>query len=163
MESKPEFKIPIGTKALILSKLYYGVLSKQLENIDVERYFSVLHHIYANNGVCCQQNICNSLAIDKTAMVKVLDYLTKAGFIERKVNPNDRREHFIHLSKKGEKQTKDIVQSFEWLDYKMFENVSDVDQVTFNKVMVQLMENLKTMPADDLLFNYKKTKTKKKK
>jgi hypothetical protein len=35
-------KLSVGTKALILSKLYYSVLSKSLENLDVERYYSIL-------------------------------------------------------------------------------------------------------------------------
>ena len=65
-----------------------------------------------NNG-CNQQYICNNLAIDKTAMVKVIDYLIKVGFVDRNVNPDDRREHFIVLTKKGLKQTAEIVKAFE--------------------------------------------------
>src|SRR3954471_3485545 len=100
--------IPVGTKALILSKLYYGVISKSLENLDVERYFSVLYFLNTHNG-CSQQFICNNLAIDKTAMVKVMDYLIKADYVTRQVNPKDRREHFVTLTKKGIKQTEEIV------------------------------------------------------
>ena len=62
MSAKKENTIPIGTKALILSKYYYGVLSKSLENIDSERYFSILYFLNENNG-CNQQCICNNLAI----------------------------------------------------------------------------------------------------
>ncbi|MEI8137584.1 MAG: hypothetical protein WCH21_09705, partial [Bacteroidota bacterium] len=81
MSFKKEQMIPIGTKALILSKYYYGVLSKTLENIDSERYFSILYFLNENNG-CNQQCICNNLAIDKTAMVKVIDYLIKNDMVE---------------------------------------------------------------------------------
>ena len=94
--------IPIGTQALILSKLYYGVIVKSLENLDIERYFSVLYFLMNNNG-CCQQTICNNMAIDKTAMVKVMNYLIKKGYVERRKNPDDKREQFIFLTKKGEK------------------------------------------------------------
>jgi DNA-binding MarR family transcriptional regulator len=34
-------------------------------------------------------------------MVKVIDHLIKVGFVDRNVNPDDRREHFIVLTKKG--------------------------------------------------------------
>ena len=105
MPTKTNIEIPIGTQTLIMSKLYYGVLSKSLESLDTERYFSILLYIQNNNGCCCQQNICDSLVIAKTAMVKILDVLSKAGFIERKTNPKDRREYFISLSEKGKKQT----------------------------------------------------------
>lgn len=151
--------LPIGTRALILSKLYYGALTKSLDKLDIERYYSVLFFLY-NNQNCCQQVACDHLKIDKTAMVKVLDYLSKAGYIERKTNPKDRREHFICLSKKGEAQTKKIVKSFNTIDEKAFHHVSENDKKVFLKVMNSVSENLNSLPSDDLFFNYKKTKTK---
>lgn len=155
-------KLSVGTKALILSKLYYSVLSKSLENLDVERYYSILFFLNEHNG-CNQQCICNNLAIDKTAMVKVIDHLIKVGFVDRNVNPDDRREHFIVLTKKGQKQTSEIVQSFNAIDAEIFSGVSKEEQATFNKVMCQLSSKLKELPATDLFFNYKKTGRKKKK
>jgi DNA-binding MarR family transcriptional regulator len=154
-------KLPIGTKALILSKLYYSVLSKSLESLDVERYYSILFFLNENNG-CNQQCICNNLAIDKTAMVKVIDHLIKAGFVDRNVNPDDRREHFIVLTKKGLKQTAEIVKAFEDIDKEIFSSISKEEQMIFNKVICQLSSKLKELPANDLFFNYKQTARKKK-
>ena len=154
-------KLSIGTKALILSKLYYSVLSKSLEDLDVERYYSILFFLNENNG-CNQQCICNNLAIDKTAMVKVIDYLIKVGFVDRNVNPDDRREHFIVLTKKGLKQTAEIVKAFQDIDKEIFSSVSKEEQVVFNKVMCQLSGKLKELPANDLFFNYKQTARKRK-
>lgn len=154
-------KLSIGTKALILSKLYYSVLSKSLEDLDVERYYSILFFLNENNG-CNQQCICNNLAVDKTAMVKVIDYLIKVGFVDRNVNPDDRREHFIVLTKKGLKQTAEIVKAFQDIDKEIFSSVPKEEQVIFNKVMCQLSGKLKELPANDLFFNYKQTARKKK-
>jgi DNA-binding MarR family transcriptional regulator len=155
-------KLSVGTKALILSKLYYSVLSKSLESIDIDRYYSILFFLNENNG-CNQQCICNNLAIDKTAMVKVIDYLIKVGFADRNVNPDDRREHFIMLTKKGLKQTAEIVKAFEDIDKEIFSTVSKEEQVIFNKVMCQLSSKLKELPANDLFFNYKQTAKRRKK
>jgi DNA-binding MarR family transcriptional regulator len=154
-------KLSVGTKALILSKLYYSVLSKSLENIDVERYYSILFFLNEHNG-CNQQCICNNLAIDKTAMVKVIDHLIKVGFVDRNVNPDDRREHFIVLTKKGQKQTLEIVKAFNEIDKEIFLSISKEEQLIFNKVMCQLSSKLKELPANDLFFNYKQTARKKK-
>lgn len=145
--------IPVGTRALILSKLYYGVLSKSLEKLDIERYFSILYFLNENNG-CSQQRICNNLAIDKTAMVKVINYLMKAGYIDRQINPEDRREHFIVLTKKGQKHTDEIVKSFNSIDERIFFSVSKSDRTTFIKVLNQLSDNLKTLPGDTISINY---------
>ncbi len=155
-------KLSVGTKALILSKLYYSVLSKSLESIDIERYYSILFFLNENNG-CNQQCICNNLAIDKTAMVKVIDYLIKVGFVDRNVNPEDRREHFIVLTKKGLKQTAEIVKAFNEIDKEIFSSIPKEEQAIFNKVICQLPTKLKELPANDLFFNYKQTSKKRKK
>ena len=158
IKAKPQIELPVGTKTLILSKLYYGVLSKNLEDLDTERYFSILYFIQLNNGICCQQQICDSLHIDKTAMVKILDSLSKAGITERKVNPKDRRQHYISLSKKGEKQTKEISKTFAALDKQMFGHIPERDKMNFKQMLDQLIINLEEIPKNNLFFNYKKTK-----
>ncbi len=153
---KAELELPLGPLALIISKYYYGVLSKRLEKLDIERYYSVLYYLMDNNG-CSQQQICNALAIDKTAMVKVMNYLLRSGYLERAVNPDDRREHFVSLTKMGRQQTRIIVKAFEDIENVIFEGVSKAEKQTFFKVAGSLLINLKELPANDLFFNYKKT------
>jgi DNA-binding MarR family transcriptional regulator len=154
--------IPTGTQTLILSKLYYGILTKSLDKLEIDRYFAVLLFL-SHNKNCCQQVVCDSLKIDKAAMVKVLDYLSKADYIQRKTNPKDRREHFIVLSKKGEKQTKEIQKAVQLIEQKAFEHVVKQDEVVFKRVLDRITENLKEMPSNkDLFFNYKSTKKTKK-
>ena len=149
--------IPVGTRALILSKYYYGVLSKRLEGLEIDRYYSILYFLAEHNG-CSQQFICNNLSIDKTAMVKVIDYLIKAGYIQRNVNPEDRREHFILLTKKGAKRTTEVVKCFQAIDKQIFTGINKEDREIFLDILEKLSENLKGIPGNDLFFNYKQTK-----
>lgn len=153
--SKPN--IPVGTQALIFSKLYYGVLSKSLEELDIERYFSVLYFLHYNNR-CSQQFICNHLAVDKTAMVKVMNYLIKMGYIEREVNPKDKREHFIGLTRTGKKHTKMIVAAFEAIDQAIFSDLAEKEKDIFLGTMAKLSQKLAELPANDIFFNYKLTR-----
>ncbi len=155
-ENEP--KIPIGTKSLVFSKMYYCVLSKRLENLDIDRYFSVIYFISENSG-CSQQYICNHLAIDKTAMVKVINYLIKADYVERKKNPDDRREQFIVLTEKGLKYSQDIIKVFQKMDEEIFKSVSKSDMEIYKKVLSSLILNLDQLPADNLTFDYKKSKS----
>lgn len=155
-------KLPIGTKALILSKVYYGVLSKKLENLDIDKYYTVLYFLKSNNG-CKQQFLCNNLSIDKTAMVKIIDYLIKSGIVDRNVNPDDRREHFIMLTKKGIRHTEEVVEAFNCLDDKMFGSVTNEEKEIFEQVLDKLMLNIIKLPANDLFFTVKKTGVKRKK
>jgi DNA-binding MarR family transcriptional regulator len=149
-----------GIKAMLLSKLYYGALTKKLEHLEVERYFTVLYFLKDNNG-CKQQFICDHLLMDKTAMVKIVDYMIKTGMVDRNVNPADRREHFIVLTKKGQRHADDIAGAFQAIDTAMLVNTTKEEQAIFVKVLNQAMHNLQTLPFDDLFFNFKKTTKKK--
>lgn len=91
-------------------------------------------------------------------MVKILDTLAEAGLIERKTNPDDRRQHYVSLSKKGEKQAKLVEKNFEKIDKQIFSNISEKDKEIFTETLKQLMINLSEIPKNDLFFNYKKTK-----
>lgn len=152
-------ELPTGTQTLIVSKLYYGILTKSLEKLEVDRYFAVLLFLNGKKS-CCQQVICDSLLIDKAAMVKVLDYLSKAGYIERKVNADDRREHFIILSKRGEKQIKEIQRNVELIEKKVFENITKQDELVFKRILNSITVNLKQLPSNNLFFDYKNIKKK---
>jgi MarR family transcriptional regulator for hemolysin len=152
-----ETDLPLGTQTLIFSKLYYGALTKSLEHLDVERYYSVLLLLHPRKKFC-QQQICNELMIDKTAMVKVMDYLSKSGCIQKEVNPEDRREHFISLSKQGEKAALEIKKSVKLIEKKLLKGIGTEEVQVFHKVLHQLAENVNQMPLNDLFFNYKRTK-----
>jgi DNA-binding MarR family transcriptional regulator len=148
--------IHIGTRALILSKHYYGVLTKWLEDLEIDRYYAVLCFI-GDNDHCSQQHICDRLAIDKSAMVRVLDYLKSKGYIARGVNPEDRREHYITLTSKGRRQAKKVEAAFERLDRTMFDGLPQGMVRTFGATLELVTERLKSLPSNDLFFNYRKT------
>lgn len=91
-------------------------------------------------------------------MVKILDHLSRKGLVERKINPQDRRQHYIVLSKKGEKQTREIAHTFNAVDELLFKNISQKDKARFSAMLEQLTENLEEVPKNKLSFNYKKAK-----
>jgi len=124
-----------------------------LEDLEADRYFSILYFLDANNG-CTQQHICNHLAVDKTAMVKVINYLVECGYVLRQRNPLDRREHIITLTKKGESSTKKIVKKFNALDRLLFTKLADPERKKLEEGLEKLTEVLKELPANDLFFSY---------
>lgn len=92
-------------------------------------------------------------------MVKVIDYLIENGYVKRCVNPNDRREHFILLTTKGEEKSQQIAEAFDGLDKELLTGLADAEKKLFQNVMEQLTQKLRVLPADDLFFEYNKTKT----
>ena len=92
-------RLPLGRSLAILAKTYYGALTKRLEHLEIERYYSILILIENHGAACTQQFICDELRMDKVSMVRIVDYLIEKKYVKKVVNPKDRREHFIQLTK----------------------------------------------------------------
>jgi len=52
-------------------------------------------------GSLTQHDISRCVHMDRTTMVTMIDDLEKAGLVERRLNPQDRRAHSIQVTEKG--------------------------------------------------------------
>lgn len=68
----------------------------------VPRQFLVLNIISEHEGES-QQAVSESIGVAKSRMVGVIDELEDQGWVERRVNPYDRRQHALFLTKAGRK------------------------------------------------------------
>lgn len=66
----------------------------------VPRQFFVLNLISQHEGES-QQAIAESIGVAKSQMVAVVDELEQKKLLERRVNPSDRRQHALYLTKTG--------------------------------------------------------------
>lgn len=66
----------------------------------VPRQFFVLNLISQHEGES-QQAIAESIGVAKSQMVAVVDELEEKKLLERRINPNDRRQHALYLTKAG--------------------------------------------------------------
>lgn len=67
----------------------------------VPRQFFVLNLICQHQGES-QQAIAGSIGVAKSQMVAVVDELESMGFVERRVNPGDRRQHALFVTDRGQ-------------------------------------------------------------
>jgi MarR family transcriptional regulator for hemolysin len=122
MVSKHFKNLSLGRILGLLTKQYIGLLAKKMKNTPIDRYYHPMLLIGKNSGKINQQQLADQLLTDKVSIVRVLDCLSKDGLIERKVNPDDRREHLLSVTAKGlpwveeiekaEKETEEIFLSF---------------------------------------------------
>jgi DNA-binding MarR family transcriptional regulator len=63
-------------------------------------HFGVMTLIATNPGLT-QQELVGLSMIDPSSMVAILDELEERGIAERKPNPDDRRKHAVHLTRRG--------------------------------------------------------------
>jgi DNA-binding MarR family transcriptional regulator len=57
--------------------------------------------VIIDEGPLSQQALGRRLGVDRTTVVTVVDELERAGFVERRRNPDDRRAYALEASKTG--------------------------------------------------------------
>jgi MarR family transcriptional regulator for hemolysin len=145
---------PLGRFFSFLTKQYIGKLTIRLEHTPVERYYFPLYLIGKNNGTISQKELAELLLMDKVSMVRILDALQADGFIVRKVNPDDRRQHLLHMTEKAEPWILEIEQGIkETNDY--FLNLIEPEiRPKFEAILTDLITKTQEIPADGFEFFY---------
>ncbi len=91
----------MGQLLFVASQAASVLATRCLEPLGLNpRSWGVLSTI-AESGPCTQIQLATSLAIDRSAMVYLIDGLEAAGLVERLRNPDDRRAFLITLTDGG--------------------------------------------------------------
>ncbi|HSZ25028.1 MAG TPA: MarR family transcriptional regulator [Cytophagaceae bacterium] len=139
-----EYSIPsLGLDMTIIVKFYMQLLAKKLKHLDIDRYFFLLLIINYSKDCITQQHLCNQLKIDKTVMVRIVDYLTRKGYLKREINPKDRREYFLMLTLKAKKNIPKIITAVKELDTIATLGINKSKLETFYSSLKNIKENLK--------------------
>ncbi len=153
-------ELPLGRHLAILSKVYVGALTKKLEELDIERHYSLLIALH-HKPDCNQKCLTEILKIDKASLVRVIDYLSKKGYVKRTVNPSDRREHFIRLTAKAEKGMPVIIKAVRDLNNIVVKGLSKMEVELFYKILQTAQHNLNKEPVNKVVIHYKRVSGKK--
>lgn len=145
---------PFGRIFGFLTKQYIGYLAKRMENTPIERYYFPLYLIGKNSGNISQQQLANQLLMDKVSMVRILDNLMDDGYIERKVNPNDRRQHLLSITEAGKPWVKEIEQALRETDELFLGFLPKAQRVVFIEQLHQLIEVTKDLPVEEVELFY---------
>jgi len=136
--------LPLGRQLHVVSRLYFLALAERLRNLDIDRYFTVLTCIDQEGGPITQQEVGRRLLIDKTSMVKIIDYLSKYGYVERVINPDDRRSYHVRLTEKSKEELPKIYQAMDSLNKEAFSGLSKVQLHQFVKMLACVGANLQS-------------------
>lgn len=147
---------PLGRAMAVITKNYWGALSKMLEDTGIDRHFTTMVAIEKAFEKCTQQYLCDVLKMDKVGMVRILDYLYEKGMITRKVNPLDRREHLIELTNRGKEIMPTINHKIAEMNSIALNGVDDNDIEVFRSVIEKIIQNLKNLPVNIVDIKLKK-------
>lgn len=151
---------PFGRKTALLAKLYFGALTSKLSGFEIERNFYLLILIEEGDGKLTQQCLAQKYCCDKVTMVRLIDYLSGFGLIERKQNIQDRREYFLSVTEKGMKLIPQIRKAFRELEEQIFNGFSQIEKENLLKGLDKIRVNLSELPVSEVKINYQKIKKK---
>lgn len=152
--------LPFGRSLALLAKSYFGALAKRLEHLEIERYYSILIIIDKSPDQCSQHCIGEKLKIDKVSMVRMIDYLIKKDFVEKIQNPNDRREYFVALTKKGVQLMPELYAAIDEVNKAALKGFSKEQQTILIQNINSIQSNLDSLPSEKIFINYKKSSKK---
>ncbi len=93
-------------------------------------------------GQASQQHLAQTLSIDRSNMVALLDVLEQRGLIERAVDPRDRRRHVVKLTVVGREEMHKIRQAEEGMDEAFFSGLDKEEQEALHELLVKLFTSL---------------------
>lgn len=93
-------KEPIGRKMDKIGKMFQSRLQNDLKHLDIDRSFYPLLLIEAGNGIT-QQELASRLLCDKVQVVRIIDYLSSNGYVERIQNQTDKRKYELAITDKA--------------------------------------------------------------
>lgn len=144
---------PLAVVFNLLAKKYYGAITKQLNELEFDKYYFVLYQIAKHQQVT-QQCLADSIQVDKATMVRMIDYLTDKGLVKREQCANDRRSYYVVPTAKAAKVMPQIEQTYKHINKAAFKGVSKADQKIFAEVMQKMMSNLQELPAEQVELRY---------
>ena len=90
-------KEPVGRIMAKIGKLYQSNLRTELSHLDIDRSFYPLLLIESRNGMT-QQELAHELSCDKVQVVRIIDYLSKHGYVQRVQNLTDKRKYELTIT-----------------------------------------------------------------
>ena len=118
------------------------ILNVFLENgydITFEQW-TVLNVLYAEPGLI-QSEIAIRTYKDKTNITRILDVLSKNGYIVRKQHESDRRSLCIHLTDKGIKMFDDLIPHINLVNEKLKKGISDEELRMLEDILKKIYKN----------------------
>jgi len=151
-------EISLGKRLGLVAKKYLGVMSKRLSHLEIGPFFPVMVIIDKTNGTLTQQEIADSLQLDKTYVLRIIDNLSEKGYIKRTEKPDDRRAYIIKLTAKGTKVLPEIYEAVKEMNKTALSGLTAKQIETFYSTIELINKNISDLPADAVMMSFKSNK-----
>lgn len=133
--------VEIDENFYYVSCRFYYRFAKKYDMSDIALF--TLQIIYESKE-CIQNDLAEKLSLPKQTICSILDNFEKKGYIKRQINPEDKRNRLISLTKKGTIFAKPIIEDLENLYRSVLKCLSDEDIKKYSdcqKEIIKFMES----------------------
>jgi MarR family transcriptional regulator for hemolysin len=118
-------KRPLGHIAGNIHRIFLAIINKTLAHLEIERFYFPVILIEAGEGKLTQQELSEKLFCDKVQVVRIIDYLSEHGYVNRVQNISDRRKYGLEITEKAKKAIPDIKKAWEKANAVLLSNLSE--------------------------------------
>ena len=142
--SKAIMKEPVERIMGKISKISQGIVQGNLSHLDIDRSFYPLLLIDAGNGIT-QQELARELSCDKVQVVRIIDYLSSNGYVDRIPNKTDKRKYELSVTDKAAKVIPDIKKAFDELSAITLNGLTTKQKNELYSLLTIIVSNLITI------------------
>jgi DNA-binding MarR family transcriptional regulator len=94
--------------------------------------------VLADEGATGQQSLVQTLRVDPSVLVAMLNDLENAGLAERRRDPADRRRHIVEISPRGTQLVADVYASIESVEAELFASLDAHEIDVLHKILIRI-------------------------
>ena len=125
-----------------ICRLHHSRAHTLLEEIGLYRgQPHVLRVLWEEEG-CTHSELAARLHVQPATITRMIQRMERAGFVERRSDPEDQRVSRVYLTEAGRAVQEDVQQIWHTLEEETFAGLSPGERVLLRRFFVQLRENL---------------------
>ena len=125
-----------------ICRLKHARVQNLLESLGLYRgQPPVLRALWDQEGLT-QTEIARHLQVQPATMTKMLKRMEKAGFVERRPDPDDQRVSRVYLTAAGRAIREDVQQVWRRLEEEAFSGFSEEERVLLRGFFLRIRDNL---------------------
>ncbi|WP_063765809.1 MarR family winged helix-turn-helix transcriptional regulator [Streptomyces cellulosae] len=137
----------IGLSLMVLVRAYHSTVAAIVANVPHgPRGYQTLASAVRGEQPS-QLAIATDLGIDRTVMTYLIDDLVKAGLVERRLNPADRRQRKIVPTELGARTYEELRRQVREAEDKLLEAIDPDERISFRDLLGRISSGLRAHGA----------------
>ncbi|MEK6274681.1 MAG: MarR family winged helix-turn-helix transcriptional regulator [Actinomycetota bacterium] len=135
----------VSSTAFLLARVGMAIKMRVIEELGQAGCGGYEYSVLAMLGEAAQETqaaIADSLGVDRSQLVGVLDTLEKNGLVERKRDPHDRRRHAVSITAAGKRQLVRLRSTVRELEESILEPLDEKTRKTVHEALFLVAANL---------------------